>query len=535
MKRVRQSTKEDPKLSADWTRVQEYAKAQNFGAMEVYLERAMKRAKKIYKKDEGNLQAIKLLRIYAKVHGHIDWMLAKSKNLVAMRYEDEDIHRTTAKWLVEAERYEDAVVYLKGCEEQFGPQQWITSDVRSIYFLVGQLDDGLKVVEDFMFLPGQGDNGGDLYLMSLMRVGRNEEAYISARQLVKRYPDDLDIRVSMIQASQRVGARDTADAYVRKIIEDRNADDDWHIWFMQFMMEDMTDRLADEDSSARDDMMQLAEWGEWEIERRPRQAAFHGLLAEVYDNMDSTELSNPLWRKSIDLEEGHRYVYHRNLVRTDWALERWEDMEKDAAAALKIHPKESYLHIALAHAYEEMGRMEDAMDALTDAEDEFWDDDNVLITIGLTKANIYREKEDADGVIEVMEGLLKNYPDIEIILNNYAYYLAELDVNLKKALKMINEVVKYNPTAGEMDTKAWVLYKMKRYNDALEAIDQCMDLSDDAEEEPGFVLYDHAGDIYAAAGQIEAAIEFYELALASDLEDVDQEDIEATQAKLEVL
>lgn len=134
-----------------------------------------------------------------------------------------------------------------------------------------------------------------------------------------------------------------------------------------------------------------------------------------------------------------------------------------------------------------------------------------------------------------MEGLLKNYPDIEIILNNYAYYLAELDVNLKKALKMINEVVKYNPTAGEMDTKAWVLYKMKRYNDALEAIDQCMDLSDDAEEEPGFVLYDHAGDIYAAAGQIEAAIEFYELALASDLEDVDQEDIEATQAKLEVL
>ena len=531
MKRVRQSTTVDAKLSADMVRAQEAAKAGQTGVLITYLERAMKQAKRIYKRDPGNIQAIKVLRLYARVHGQNEWMLAKSKNLVAMRYDDEDVHRETVKWLVDADMHEDAVIYLKGCEEQFGPQQWITTDLRSIYFLVGQLDDGLKVVEDFMFLPGQGDNGGDLYLMSLMKVGRNEEAYISGRQLVKRYPEDLDIRVSMIQASQRVGARDTADAYMRKVIADNQADDDWHIWYMQFMMEDMTSRLAAEDSSARDDLLQLAKWGQWEIDRRPNQAAFHGLLAEVFDNLDSASISNEYWRKSTTLEEGYRYVYHRNLVRTDWVLDQWDTMIVDVQAAIEIHPKESYLHIALAHAYEELEDFDAAISVLEEAQDEFWDDDNVLITIGMSKANIYRELNDAKSLASTMEPLIDDYPSVWLLYNNYAYFLTEMDQDLKKALKMIRKVPYEELDASMSDTKAWVYFKLEKYEKAQQWIDHSLELAED----PGFTLYDHAGDIYAALNLIESAIEYYELALASDLEDVDEEEVEATRAKLEAL
>lgn len=78
-------------------------------------------------------------------------------------------------------------------------------------------------------------------------------------------------------------------------------------------------------------------------------------------------------------------------------------------------------------------------------------------------------------------------PDNVLTLNNYAYFLSEEDLDLEKAKKMshrVLELVDNNPTY--LDTYAWVLYKLGEYHEAMEYIEQALDVAkevgDDNEE-----------------------------------------------------
>ncbi|MRR24059.1 hypothetical protein EG830_13895, partial [bacterium] len=78
----------------------------------------------------------------------------------------------------------------------------------------------------------------------------------------------------------------------------------------------------------------------------------------------------------------------------------------------------------------------------------------------------YRMK-DYETSYSYYEQALKISPDDPLLLNNYAYFLAEGDRDLKKALKMAEKVMEAegdNPTY--IDTYAWVLYKMGRFREA---------------------------------------------------------------------
>jgi len=68
------------------------------------------------------------------------------------------------------------------------------------------------------------------------------------------------------------------------------------------------------------------------------------------------------------------------------------------------------------------------------------------------------------------------------LLNSYAWRMAEMEINLKDALKKADQAVEFVGTedpqsrAQIMDTKAEVLWKMNRVQDAVQVINQCIEL-----------------------------------------------------------
>lgn len=67
-------------------------------------------------------------------------------------------------------------------------------------------------------------------------------------------------------------------------------------------------------------------------------------------------------------------------------------------------------------------------------------------------------------------------PQNEIDLNQLAYYRSLAGVELEEALKDIDSALRSFPTESSfLDTKAWVLYRLKRYDEALKAINQAID------------------------------------------------------------
>ena len=91
-----------------------------------------------------------------------------------------------------------------------------------------------------------------------------------------------------------------------------------------------------------------------------------------------------------------------------------------------------------------------------------------------------------------------------VVLNNYAYYLALANRDLERALEMSYHTIKASPDeAIYIDTYAWILFLLERYDEAKEYADKLMS----AEGEKSAVEFHHCGDIYFQNGDVEKALE----------------------------
>lgn len=106
--------------------------------------------------------------------------------------------------------------------------------------------------------------------------------------------------------------------------------------------------------------------------------------------------------------------------------------------------------------------------------------------------------------------------------------MANTGQELDKALEMITRCLEIRPDdTNSLDTFAWVLFKLKRYEEAKDVIDQLLydeneDNPEDDEEytdENSEELLSHAGDIYFMNGDHKKAVEFWKKALELNPDD----------------
>lgn len=108
------------------------------------------------------------------------------------------------------------------------------------------------------------------------------------------------------------------------------------------------------------------------------------------------------------------------------------------------------------------------------------------------------------------ERALKLRPDSPVILNNFAYYLSEENRDLERALKMSARANELDPqNATYLDTQAWVLYQLGRYEEAQTLMRQALVL--DTNKSPELLL--HYGDILFALGKTFMAKTYWQRAL----------------------
>ena len=90
------------------------------------------------------------------------------------------------------------------------------------------------------------------------------------------------------------------------------------------------------------------------------------------------------------------------------------------------------------------------------------------------------------------------------MLNNYAYYLSVEGRDLERALKMSARTLDEEPlNATFLDTYAWILFKMKRYNEALGYMEKALRYLETDNPE----IYEHYGDVLFMCGEKEKALE----------------------------
>jgi len=167
-----------------------------------------------------------------------------------------------------------------------------------------------------------------------------------------------------------------------------------------------------------------------------------------------------------------------------------------------------------ANAALENGNYDVALEELRKADILAGENKEIKLQIMTIRADLYyRMKNYAEAFRAYDEALKLNSNDLTV-MNNYAYYLAEQDMNLKEAEKMariVTEKDKGNSTF--LDTYAWVLYKRGKSREAARIMEKILgsdEHSNDAE------YYEHYGYILKKMGRCNDAIMSWEKALMID-------------------
>ena len=132
-----------------------------------------------------------------------------------------------------------------------------------------------------------------------------------------------------------------------------------------------------------------------------------------------------------------------------------------------------------------------------------------------------QKMEDGPGAYGYYRKGLKYDPDNSMILNNYSYYLSEKDEKLSLADKMSEKACELSPNNPTyLDTRAWVLFKLGRYEEAKTLMQQALALDQSGSDE----LFLHYGDILYALKDNFMAVFYWEKAREKgyDSEEIDK-------------
>jgi len=115
----------------------------------------------------------------------------------------------------------------------------------------------------------------------------------------------------------------------------------------------------------------------------------------------------------------------------------------------------------------------------------------------------------------VLEELYAEMPDDPGVNNDLGYLYADHGKKLEQALEMIELAVEAEPdNRAYLDSLGWVLYRLERYEEALEPLEK-------ANSDPDFrdaTLLEHLGDVYKALDRNEEALEMWQKALTTEEE-----------------
>jgi len=161
----------------------------------------------------------------------------------------------------------------------------------------------------------------------------------------------------------------------------------------------------------------------------------------------------------------------------------------------------------------EIGFYDEAIEQLKKVKMLSNDNKQLLIQILATEADAYYRKGDAEQAFKKFSEALELEPGDNLVLNNYAYFLAEKNTRLREAEKMIETVILTEPDNNTyLDTQAWVFYKLKKFRKAETVMLKILDSDDNNDA----TYYEHYGFILKSMKRCEEAVIFWNKALELD-------------------
>lgn len=292
------------------------------------------------------------------------------------------------------------------------------------------------------------------------------------------------------------------------------------------------------------------------------RAIFLDRLATIYREQSKTEQAVDAYKKMIAMGDDYTARGYQGEVDAYRDAKMWPQATAAAEAAVQAQPKNVDMKLTLAGQLADTGKADQGI-ALAKSTLNGTPQDRI---VWLTLAQMYTRMErwnDAANTIDQAEKLSprpqdmvyihflrgalqerqKHYdvaetefrkalaiaPNNALTLNYLGYMMADHNMNLDEAVKLIQHAVQLDPENGAyLDSLGWANLKLGQYALAEENLDKASELMPN---DP--TVHDHLGELYAKTGRLQQAVTQWERSLreysrsvAADAEPVDVNKVE---------
>jgi tetratricopeptide (TPR) repeat protein len=407
--------------------------------------------------------------------------------------------------------------------------------------LYAEKGDAEKADSLFRLLDEEGALNDDMFLImitGLIENGNMEEAARRTEKLIEQQPAESRYKALLADIYFEYGRKEESDSIYREIIE-KDPDN------IESQMLYLMNLVYKKEYSGISGFLNTV--FESELVERERKISLAGRLlqdtAYIKDNTGSLGESLIILERKYPQDEeimSLRASMYETAGKTDEAILRYEEIVKTVKPAfysserlvlLYAEKKEYDKLYGFAAAYSAennrsiLGKVYYAIAAMelqhydvADAELQkaliLAGNNNELKVQVLTMLGDLRYRmKDFENTYSYYEEALALAPNEVLVLNNYAYFLAEGNKDLTKALKMAEEVMK---TDGDnktyIDTYAWVLYKLGKKKKAYKEMLRIFQKQEERDPE----ILEHMGFILKSMGKCTEAVGYWEEALIKD-------------------
>jgi Tfp pilus assembly protein PilF len=442
---------------------------------------------------------------------------------------------------------DSAAVYYETAVEKFPENDRIKLTLGSIY---AENSDFIKAENIYGLLEEKYGNGGNVTILAvrnLMNEKKLDEAKDKVMNILKDNPDNTMFNGILAEIYRKKGDRYNAEAVYQKIINIDSTNIQIVLSLVDFLLEGkeyedffkFINDLVIDNQFSRDDMMGIfskvledndliKDKGiELEIVIRVLESTFENdniivmLRPELYQKEGKPELAAARLEELLEQFPDDYMIWERLLLLYSDTrnYDRLYVLGKTCSTKFNMSYVAKVLYASAAMekkdynvAVEELGK------ALILAGNQ----DELISQVLSMEADVYYRKKEYMKCFELYKEILKKNPEDLMVLNNYAYFLAEQDQDLKEADRMIRIVIEKEKNNGTyLDTYAWVLYKRGKYKEAARVLEELMDRDKKEDSE----WFEHYGYIMKALRKCNIAKDYWQKAfkLNNDKDYLNQE------------
>ena len=433
---------------------------------------------------------------------------------------------------------DSAIIYYEKAVRYFPDEEDLQLTLGNLYSENKNYDKAIKIFDLFDKKYGVNENSTVSSIRTLVNAKKYDDALVKAELLLKEFPDEVLYNGLLAEIYVAKGERVKAGEVYNNLLE-RNPDDpgiqlavcefligekDYNELFLLLNNVTLNTNIKREDKiSLFARMIELPDL----ISNNSDELIIALMVFEAnYKKDDIVPLLRPevmikmsklddaaLRLEEIIEENPDNYFAWEKLLLVLNQKKDYKNLEIKGEECATRFNRSFLAKILYANGALENKNFNVALEELRKAEILAGDNKEFMTQVLTMRADVFYRMKDYDKAFETFEVAVRENGDDLTVINNYAYYLAEQNRNLKEAEVMAKKVIeeeKGNTTY--LDTYAWVLYKRGKLKEAARVMEEIINSG----APPDAEWYEHYGYILSGQHNCTKAIEYWSFAIKLD-------------------